>query len=279
MGMHFSKDLMKWSAPVLLALLALAQPLAAQTVEQWQRSAVQKYPALAQAGSPLNQRFIAIVTAKRQAEPAYFSKPDWPMRAAAEAAAALQGEEMAVASKKAEEEKAAAAKLAAMSPDEQAWEKDKARWVFERLVFGDDDGTIAKKLYLSKVITARVPPALRAPLSSRFWWVIGESKYYADFELKDGLAAIAFESLAEPVSALSNLVNDDWKRLREVVVERFGAPAKSVEFPDEKKLHAGGWTVTDTWERPGFRMKLGLTEDGGKCSAALRISDPAKAAE
>lgn len=70
MGMHFSKDLMKWSASVLLALLALAQPLAAQTVEQWQRSAVQKYPALAQAGSPLNQRFIAIVTAKRQAEPA-----------------------------------------------------------------------------------------------------------------------------------------------------------------------------------------------------------------
>ena len=277
--MHFPKDLMKWSAIVWLTLLALAQPLAAQTAEQWQKSAVQKYPALAQAGSPLNQRFLAIVTAKRQAEPAYFAKPDWPMRAAEEAAAALKGEEMAAAAKKAEEEKAEAAKLAAMSPDEQAWEKEKARWVFERLVFGDDDGTVAKKLYLSKLITARVPPALRAPLSSRFWWVIGESKYYADFEMKDGLAAIVFESLAEPVSALPNLVNDDWKRLREVVVERFGAPAKSVEFPDEKKLRAGGWTVTDTWERPGFRMKLGITEEGGKCSAALRMSDPAKAAE
>ena len=277
--MHFPKDLMKWSAIMGLAFIALALPLAAQTAEQWQKSAVQKYPALAQAGSPLNQRFLAIVAAKRQAEPAFFAKQDWPMRAAEEAVAAIKGEEVAAAAKKAEEEKAAAAKLAAMSPDEQAWEKDKARWVFERLVFGDDDGTIAKKLYASKLITARVPPALRAPLSSRFWWVIGESKYYADFEVKDGLVAIVFESLAEPVSALPNLVNDDWKRLREAVVERFGAPAKTVEFPAGGKLHLGGWTVTDTWERPGFRMKLGLTEDGGKCSAALRISDPAKAAE
>jgi len=277
--MHFSKDLMRWSAVVWLALLTMAQPLAAQTAEQWQRAAVQKYPALAQAGSPLNQKFLAIVAAKRTAEPAYFTQPDWPMRAVEEAVAALRAEEMAVAAKKAEEEKAAAAKLAEMSPDEQAWEREKERWVFERLVFGDDDGAIAKKLYASKLITARVPPGLRAPLSSRFWWVIGESKYYADFETKDGLVAIVFESLAEPVSALPNLVNDDWKRLREAVVERFGAPAKSVEFPSGGKLHLGGWTVTDTWERPGFRMKLGITEDGGKCSAALRISDPAKAAE
>ena len=108
-GMHFPKNLMKWSAAVGLAGLTLAQPLAAQTAEQWQKSAVQKHPMLAQAGSPLNQRFLALVAAKRQAEPAFFSKPDWPMRAAEEAAATLKVEDMAAAAKKAEEEKAAAA--------------------------------------------------------------------------------------------------------------------------------------------------------------------------
>ncbi|MEI9892973.1 MAG: hypothetical protein WDN28_03410 [Chthoniobacter sp.] len=90
--------------------------LAAQTVETWQKAAVQKHPTLAQAGSPLNVRFLAIVAEKRQSEPAYFSRPDWPMRAADAADAALRAEELAVSEKAKAEE---AARLAKMSPEER----------------------------------------------------------------------------------------------------------------------------------------------------------------
>ncbi len=266
----------KWNATLAFALCATALPLAAQTVEQWQKAAVQKHPTLAQAGSPLNQRFLAIVAEKRKSEPAYFARPDWPLRAAAAAAEAIRSEEAAA---KAEVEKATAARMAELSPDEQEWERDKARWIFERLVFGDDEEVIAKKLYLSKTIAARVPAKVRMELNSRFQWVIGESKFRLNFEMKEGLAAIAFESVPQASDALDSLINEDWGRLRKAAIERFGPPAQSVEFPVVAKLQRGGWTVTDTWERPDARIKLGIINDGGKCSAGLRISDPKTAAE
>jgi hypothetical protein len=267
-------------AALLLAFLVVALPLVAQTVEQWQRSAVQKHPALAQAGSPLNARFLAIVAEKRKADPGFFTKPDWPLRAAEEAAAALRAEEQAANEKKAEMARAEAARLEAMTPDEREWEAEKARWVFERLVFGDDEQKIVRKLSLSKTVTSRAAPSARVPLGSRFWWVMGESKFYLDFEMKDGLAAITFDSLAERSTSLDSVIHEDWNKLRAAAIEKFGPPTKVAEFPDDaKKLRAGGWTVTDTWERPGFRVKLGLTEDDGKASTSLRISDPKRAAE
>jgi hypothetical protein len=257
-----------------IAMLALAPPLDAQTVQASQSAAVRKYPALAEAGSPLNQRFLAIVAEKRKSEPAFFTKPDWPLRAADAAAATLKAEEEKT---KAAEE----AQLAAMTPDERVWESDKPRWVFERLVFGDGEETIVKKLNGSKIITSRVAPSARVPLGSRFQWVIGESKFHLDFEMKDDhLVAFAFDCSPEKTSNLDGFVHDDWTRLRAAIVDRYGPPAKSVEYPDDtKKLQKGNWTVTDSWERPGFGIKLGVKEDDGRCSAALRISDRAHAAE
>ncbi|MEP6669660.1 MAG: hypothetical protein ABJF10_10935 [Chthoniobacter sp.] len=265
--------LLKTSA---VLLLAMALPLAAQTVETWQKAAVQKHPALTQAGSPLNVRFLAIIAEKRKSEPAYFSKPDWPMRAADAADAALRAEDLAVSEKAKAEE---AARLAKMTPEEREWDHDKARWVFERLVFGDTEETIVSKLTHSKLITSRVSPSTRVPLGTHFQWVLGETKYNLDFEMKDKLAAIVFESPAEATDNLDGFIHDDWQKLRTAAVEQFGPPTKTIAYPDAKALHAGGWTVTDTWDRPGSRIKLGVTEDSGKGRAALRISDPAHAAE
>jgi hypothetical protein len=264
---------------LLLALLTAAMPLSSQTVERWQKTAVQKHPALAQAGSLLNQRFLAIVAEKRKSDPAYFDKPDWPLRAANAAAEALRAEELAtkekaeVEMKHSEGERARTEEIAQW---EREWERDKARWVFERLVFGDSEEAIVRKLNLSKLLTNRAGGSARVALSSRYRWIMGESKFFVDFEMKDGLAAITFEALPENVGNLDSLIHEDWDKLRAAAVERFGQPAKSIEYPDAQKLHRGGWTVTDVWERPGCRMKLGLTEDGGKCSAILRLSDPAR---
>jgi hypothetical protein len=276
MKMFPVKPLSLLHAVLLPAMLAMATPVYAQTVEQWQKAAVQKHPALAQAGSPLNQRFLEFVAEKRKSEPAYFTKADWPLRAAEAAASALLAEEMAAGEKAKAEE---TAKMAELTPEEREWERDKARWVFDRLVFGDSEDAILAKLNHSKMVTARVTPKARVPLSSRFQWVLGESKFYLDFEMKDGLAAITCDCLAERTDALDSLIHDDWSRLRAGAIEQFGPPTKSVEYPEVKKLRRAGWTVTDTWERPGCRVKLGITEEDGKCSASLRISDPARAAE
>jgi hypothetical protein len=268
--------LLKLLAMSAVVLLVAAPSLCAQMVETWQKAAVQKHPSLAQAGSPLNQRFLAIVAEKRKSEPVYFTRPDWPMRAADAAAAALQAEELAVTEKaKAEEE----ARLAKMAPEERDWERDKARWVFERLVFGDSEEVITSKLSHSKLITSRVAPSARVPLGSRFQWVIGESKFHLDFEKKDGLAAIVVESLPETTDNLDGFIHDDWAKLRAAAVGQFGPPAKTIAYPDAKALHTGGWTATDTWDRPGSRIKLGVIEDSGKCTATLRISNPARGAE
>lgn len=257
-------------------MLAITLPLPAQSVDTWQTAAVRKYPALTEAGSPLNTRFLAIIAEKKKSDPAFFTKPDWPMRAATAAAEALRAEELAASEKTKSEEEA---RLAKMAPEEREWEKDKARWIFERLVFGDKEDTIVSKLNRSKTITSRVSPSMRVVLDSRFQWVIGESKYRLSFEMKDTLAAILVESSPEKAENLAEFIHEDWEKLRKAAIEQFGPPTKTVAFPDAKNLHAGGWTVTDTWDRPGSRIKLGVTEDSGKCSAALRISDPAKAPE
>jgi hypothetical protein len=76
------KGLRKVSAALLLAAITAMTPLTAQTVEAWQKAAMQKHPALAQAGSPLNQRFLALVAEKRKSDPAFFANANWPVRAA-----------------------------------------------------------------------------------------------------------------------------------------------------------------------------------------------------
>ena len=272
MNLFPASSSMKTLLPLLVVLLAMASSLCAQTVEASQKAAVQKYPTLAEAGSPLNQRFLALVAEKRKSEPAFFSRTDWPLRAADAAAKAIQAEETAAKEKvKAAEE----ARLAALPPDERVWEEDKARWVFERLIFGDGEDTIVKKLNGSKVIGSRVSPSMRVALDQRYQWVLGESKFHMAFEMKDDhLQAFKFECSPEKTTNLDGFVHDDWTRMRAAVVERFGEPSKSVAFPDDrKKLRVGGWLVTDSWEKPGYRIKLGITEDDGRCSAALRISD------
>jgi hypothetical protein len=301
---------------VVFAILVLAAALHAavpsQTVERWQAAAVLKYPALKEPGSPLNKQFLAVVAAKRQSEPAFFNQPDWPLRAAdlavqeiqnAEAAAkqkAIADEQAAKAKAKAEAEKTKA-EIAArrdMTPEERRemdrkdakaemdrmnaeeiaqWDTQKDKWVFDRLVLGDEEDVIIRKLNLSKLVTPRVPPSSRIELNSRFRWEIGERKYNLDFEMKDGkLAAINFGCLSEKTTELDTLVKEDWDKLRAAAIERFGPPTTSNEFPTAKTLKRSGLTVTDVWQKPGSAsaVTLGVAEEESRCNPALRIGAP-----
>lgn len=274
---------MKLVSIALLATIAMlhAAPPSPQAVAQWQKTAVQKYPALTQAGSALNQRFLAIVAAKRTSEPAFFDQPDWPLRAADAAAAELRAAE-AVAKEKAqaEMERTAAERKRAeeIAAVEGQWDNTKDRWLFERLVFGDSEEVIIRKLTLSKTLTARALATVRVDLNSRYRWILDESKFNLSFEMKDGLAAITFDSLPERTSELESLIREDWDKLRAAAIERFGPPTKSTDFPVAPKLRRGGVTATDVWARPDRIFTLGLREDGGKCNATLLISDPARGA-
>jgi hypothetical protein len=290
---------MKLASLALLAMLVTlhAAPVPSQTVERWQAAAVLKYPALKQPGSPLNQQFLAVVAEKRKSDPAFFNQPDWPLRAADLAVAGLAAAETAAKEKaKADEPaaqekdraEAAAAKSMTREQREKAdadrehaeelaqWESQKDKWVFDRLVFGDSEEVIIRKLNLSKMVSARVAPKARVELNSRYRWVIGERNFNMEFEMKDDkLAAITFGCLAEKTTELDTLVREDWDKLRAAAIERFGPPAKSPGYPAKSALHRGGLSVTDVWERPGSRIELGVAEEESKCNPALRISGAA----
>lgn len=223
----------------------------------------------------MNQRFLAIVAEKRKSEPAFFTKTDWPVRAADLAAAAIQADAAAEAAKA---KAAEAERTSKMSPDELEWDKQKDKWIFERLAFGDKDDTVAKKLYQSKLITARASQATRVDLGQRFRWVLGDAKYDMDFEMKDGLAAIVFNSQAEETGKANGFLKDDWEKLRATAIEKFGQPEKTAPYPSDAAIRAHGWKVTDTWTHQGAHIKLGVTDDDGRSSATLRISDPNRVA-
>jgi len=284
---------MKLAPLLLLALLATleAAPVPAQTVERWQAAAVLKYPALKEPGSPLNRQFLAIVAAKRQAEPGFFTPADWPMRAADLAVEGLKAAETAAqAQAQAEEAKAQAEAKAAKSmtrdqqerallaqerADEAAqWEARKAKWIFDKLIFGDSEDVIIRKLNASKLVAPRVAPSLRVDLNSRYRWIVGERKFNLEFEMKESLVAVSFACLAEKTTELDTLVREDWDKLRAAAIELFGPPSKTTDFPDTKGLRRGGLTVTDLWERPGAVIALGVAESESRCHPALRISDP-----
>jgi hypothetical protein len=264
--------------PALLALtLALTSTALADLVEQWQKAAVRKHPTLATSGSPLNQRFLAIVAEKKASEPGFFQKPDWPMRAADAAAEAVKKDEKAAAEKaKVEEAQMAEEKerAAEQAELEKSWEVQKAKWVFDRLVFGDDEATVIKKLNLSKLVTARSSGGARVALSSRYRWVIGEHKFDLDFEMSSGFKGLTISPLPESTADLDSLIKEDWTALRAAAIERFGAPTKSTPFPAAAQLKKGALTATDTWEQATRTITLGVAEDDGKGQATLKISAP-----
>ena len=271
---------MKLAVLALLASVAALQaaPAPPQMVERSQKAAVQKHPALGQAGSPLNRKFLAIVAMKRTAEPQFFDQPDWPLRAADAAAAHLRAEEGAAQASAAAEMKRTEAereKAEEISEWEKKWEAEKARWIFDRLVFGDSEEAIVRKLSLSKIVSVRAKGE-RLDLNSRFRWVLGESKFNLAFEMKDGLAAITFECLPMSASELEGLIREDWDKLRAAALEQLGPPTKSSPFPTGGKVMRGGWTVTDAWTQPGREAALGLSEEGGRCHAILRLGDPGR---
>ena len=268
---------MTFKTALLALTIALGSTARADLVEQWQKAAVRKHPTLAASGSPLNQRFLAIVAEKKSSEPGFFQKPDWPMRAAELAAAEIKKDEMAAAEKaKAEEakmaeEKERAAEIAEM---ERQWETQKAKWVFDRLVFGDDEATIIKKLNLSKLVTARTAGGARVALSSRYRWMIGEHKFDLDFEMTPTFQGLTISPLPESTGDLDSLIKEDWTALRTAAIERFGAPTKSIPFPAAAQLQKGGLTATDTWNQPTRTITLGVAEDEGKGQATLKIDSP-----
>jgi cytochrome c5 len=71
-----------WVAAVgvmLMVAVALAQ--------DWQKKAVEQYPDLVVAGSPLSKKYRALYHERLRTNPAYFRLPQWPMLLAREAAA------------------------------------------------------------------------------------------------------------------------------------------------------------------------------------------------
>ena len=69
-------------------ILAACGAADAQTTEkQWQAKAIVKYPSLGVGGSPLNKRFVEEYAKRRITNPAFFTKPEWPLLLADELAA------------------------------------------------------------------------------------------------------------------------------------------------------------------------------------------------
>lgn len=64
---------------MLVAVVVVAQ--------DWQKKAVEQYPDLAVAGSPLGKKYRALYQERLRTNPAYFRLPQWPMLLAKEAAA------------------------------------------------------------------------------------------------------------------------------------------------------------------------------------------------
>jgi hypothetical protein len=65
------------------------EPKGAGTEADWQKVAVEKYPELGMAGTPLNTMFVARVKTCRTSRMEVFQSPDWPLKLADEVAAEL----------------------------------------------------------------------------------------------------------------------------------------------------------------------------------------------
>jgi hypothetical protein len=75
---------------LLIILSVMPCALSAQTVADAQLQATTKYPALAQQGSPLNAKFLALYNEAKQTNPTLLTDPNWPMILADRAAALPQ---------------------------------------------------------------------------------------------------------------------------------------------------------------------------------------------
>ena len=75
---------------LLITLSAMSTVISAQTVADSLRQATTKYPALAQQGSPLHTKCLALYNEAKQTNPALLQDPNWPMILADRAAAAAQ---------------------------------------------------------------------------------------------------------------------------------------------------------------------------------------------
>ena len=73
--------------PVQTTSATSAKSNSALTVDQWRKKAMEQFPELAVAGSPLNAAFVAKYKAYQGSN--YFDSPDWPMRLAKECAGAI----------------------------------------------------------------------------------------------------------------------------------------------------------------------------------------------
>lgn len=71
---------MKNHTLLLLTLLALELAAHGQNTEaEWKQEAIQKYPDLARAGTPMNKRYASEYHGLRKHTPEYFNLPDWPL--------------------------------------------------------------------------------------------------------------------------------------------------------------------------------------------------------
>jgi hypothetical protein len=74
---------------IIACLIGLQATLCGQgLITEWKKEAIRNYPELAVRDSALNKAYLEIYRTKKETEPAFFSKPKWPVLLAREAKAA-----------------------------------------------------------------------------------------------------------------------------------------------------------------------------------------------
>lgn len=270
---------MKLIALTLIAFAAAAFAADSVAVEDWQRKAVAKYPSLAVEGSDLNRKFVELVKFHRAVNPGFFNEDDWPMRAAElandrlrEAAESRHRAETAKQRAREREAKAAADEKEMLAQ----WESEKPRRVFDKLVFGDSEEMVRRKLDVSDMVK---PTVYRGgSLGISYEWPIGELVCRLAFKVDGGLSEISAWARARNASYLDTLVMRDWETLRAVAIERYGPPTKSAPYPSIFGVKNGFGIVTDRWELPDRTIAVQLVEENSTFYPLLEISDPARAA-
>jgi len=80
---------MKTWLSLVLSVCVAAAALGQTPVQESQKLAIAKYPALADSKSKMNQKFLELLTATRASDPSFLQRDDWPVKLADRAATAL----------------------------------------------------------------------------------------------------------------------------------------------------------------------------------------------
>ncbi len=259
---------------------ATAQHSSAQTVADWQKKAVAKYPALAIDGSTLHQAFMALYEDAKAQQPELLSKPDWPMRLAASAA---KNPEQIVSERK-------LLKAAAIVQPED-------RKAFDNLYFGDSEELTRYKLAHSTKLKATKAKSDRGDEKVFYSLNVDGHSFAFQTAFDDGkLYQVRFvESFCDEYEsrkfALSEYdewsivllqagsrdlpIKESWSVLSDIAVVRFGKPTVSKGYPVLLPFERDSIINRDKWDIGKRQVGLGIINRRNAIGPMLSISDQA----